>query len=766
SELRIATKINTLDSRLTDMWKKGYLFATDIIHAYRPVNRKGKWHWSKTRQRFYMQANGFAPVLKEISYRTFDAKRGREVIIKQEILFHKYERKKVTKKVSVGDNIVEAIRNSDVALFSDEISEKVDHAPKKVRTTINYLLQNKKISKKGWFNPNQGRESWFKKGFLYYVKPEQYAKRLQLRDVIDGRKKDVSEIIHLNSEVQRRMTPKTELFEDTRSEDIMRELLAVYRDIERIEISGETFYYIRGILSSEEIEKQKVYWERNKSKKTSLHTGLGHGAEDFFQLSTDAMCSDGVFGIPEPWWEYTISQSGEKRYNVRKRRRDDPRRIHEFDRVLHCPLMPFSTKNVKDIILVFEAKYRRRMDKEYWDTFITKLKNTYEFGTNDGLVKFNVVPVVVLSWQGREDITVGDKKVSLAKYITMQGGLVLFLTEFERYLKEKTGQSIYFKKMFKEWFRGIREEKTFTQYMIDCLFGGVRPNPGKYEIKVVEKKEKKTKEPTTSIAVGNFVQPMLCQEYFGTSIEKPSFLEPKIDGIRCQIHCKDGEVKAFSRRGKDIKLKQEVIDVLKNFEAVFDGEKVADTFHLFDLLYYKGKTVIEKPYAHRRDFLERVGKKYFEGLDMIKIVPRFEVRDSDQVEELMKSIVKSGYEGIVIKEAASVYEAGRRSSFWLKKKPQRTVDLFVVSVEKDEKRTQKPWVHELACWDKGNPMVVFKHSTTEKHEVDSVLELTFIGLTKNNRLRHIREAIPRDDKTKYECNSLDDLKKIEASVSE
>ncbi len=263
----------------------------------------------------------------------------------------------------------------------------------------------------------------------------------------------------------------------------MNELMEVYRDVKRIELNGEIYFYINGILSKEEIEKQVEFWKRKDSEQKSFSHFLGHAHEQFVQLALDMMWNNKDLRISDYFWEFSVSK-GEKRYNVYKARASDPRKQFEFDRILHCLLSPFTNNKItREIVLVFECKYRRKLDPYHWYRLIHKLADTHEFGTeietrtSTGqqvrvrIPKFNVTPVIVIPWSGKEDIEFSNsgQKINFAQMVLSQGGLVIYTREFERYVQEKNGKKVNFKRLFRDWFTKGEDQHEFTKYLLEHL---------------------------------------------------------------------------------------------------------------------------------------------------------------------------------------------------------------------------------------------------------------------------------------------------------
>ena len=95
SEIFNETKVTKLDSLLHHMWKKGLILASQIVYTYKPVQRKGKWIWSRSRQRFYIIRKGKEEEKKaKVTYETFDKRQGCLVKVEEELTFTTYEKAK------------------------------------------------------------------------------------------------------------------------------------------------------------------------------------------------------------------------------------------------------------------------------------------------------------------------------------------------------------------------------------------------------------------------------------------------------------------------------------------------------------------------------------------------------------------------------------------------------------------------------------------------------------------------------------------------
>ena len=186
-------------------------------------------------------------------------------------------------------------------------------------------------------------------------------------------------------------------------------------------------------------------------------------------------------------------------------------------------------------------------------------------------------------------------------------------------------------------------------------------------------------------------------------------MEWKLDGIRIQVHRRGDETRIYTRN------LNEITDALPGIaaavrrlpvrQAVLDGEALwmgedgpaafQDTVSridreappegvvtfLFDLLHVDGDDLLDAPLAERAARLAAVAPELQ--------VPRVLTSDPDEGERVLeRGAATPGHEGVVVKDAASPYVAGRRGKAWRKVKPVRTYDLVVLGAEWGHGRRQ------------------------------------------------------------------------------
>ena len=179
--------------------------------------------------------------------------------------------------------------------------------------------------------------------------------------------------------------------------------------------------------------------------------------------------------------------------------------------------------------------------------------------------------------------------------------------------------------------------------------------------------------------------------------------EVKWDGVRALVAVEDGRVRLVSRNGNDISAAYPELRGLAaalGSPALLDGEVVAFdengrpdfgrlqsrmharrpspalvtgtpvTLLLFDALHVDGDSLLDQPYAQRREVLEALplsGERW-------QVPPAF----PGDGEAVMTATRAQGMEGVVAKRKDSRYEPGRRSDCWVKVKHIRRTSAVVV----------------------------------------------------------------------------------------
>ena len=211
---------------------------------------------------------------------------------------------------------------------------------------------------------------------------------------------------------------------------------------------------------------------------------------------------------------------------------------------------------------------------------------------------------------------------------------------------------------------------------------------------------------------------MLCKSDVGKFLERFKhryiFIEQKYDGVRCKAKVYNNKVEYFSRNGKQfnnfnvfnkeiLKWHKRIVNagwINKNTSLCFDAEviakegdfskvmsqvhrlsdinsdiflmKVFDVFVAEDFISFN-----EIPLYYRKIIL---GETSFQS-NIVHFVAGTKENNvtKGKIEDLLQQTIERGYEGLVLKEARSLYEF-KKSAYWCKVKKTHTVDLQVTDV--------------------------------------------------------------------------------------
>ncbi|MCI4062269.1 ATP-dependent DNA ligase [Micromonospora sp. R77] len=345
------------------------------------------------------------------------------------------------------------------------------------------------------------------------------------------------------------------------------------------------------------------------------------------------------------------------------------------------------------------------------------------------------------------------------------------------------------------------------------------------------------------LQVGRPLAPMLAQSAPSvdealTATGVPAVVDVKLDGIRIQVHRSGRDIAVFTRSLDDVTTRlPEVVAAVRALparELVLDGEAIgldatgrplpfqqtssraarrttpsstgpdsaapavlaaADSGHetvltpyFFDLLHLDGVDLIDLPGHERWSALARV-------VDPALLVGRLEVDGPEQAGAAFAAAVDAGQEGVVVKDPAAPYEAGRRGSAWVKVKPRHTLDLVVLAVEWGSGRRQgwlsnlhlgardprtgdfvmlgktfKGLTDELLRWQTQRflDLAVERGDWVVRVRPEQVVEIAFDGVQTSSRypggmaLRFARVVRYRDDKSAAEADTIDAVRAIHA----
>ena len=323
------------------------------------------------------------------------------------------------------------------------------------------------------------------------------------------------------------------------------------------------------------------------------------------------------------------------------------------------------------------------------------------------------------------------------------------------------------------------------------------------------------------LQVGRPIGPMLASS--APTIEDalakitPAAVEWKMDGIRVQVHLRDGQVRLFTRTLDEItdRLPGVVAELsqLPARDAVLDGELVALrddgrpypfqvtasrtsrrtgepaaglSTYLFDIVHLDGQDLIDHPGQERFEALARVVP---ERLRM----PRLVTSSAGEATAFFDDSIAYGHEGVVVKSLDTPYTAGRRGAGWIKVKPRHTLDLVILAAEWGHGRrhgwlsnlhlgardpetggfvmlgkTFKGLTDEMLTWQTERLLALEDHrdSYTVYVRPELVVEIAFDGVQRSPRypgglaLRFARVLRYREDKSAAEADTIETVRTL------
>jgi ATP-dependent DNA ligase len=174
------------------------------------------------------------------------------------------------------------------------------------------------------------------------------------------------------------------------------------------------------------------------------------------------------------------------------------------------------------------------------------------------------------------------------------------------------------------------------------------------------------------------ILPMLANKWEDRQqyISEPFYVQPKIDGVRLLVSKKG----CFSRTGKIVPGLDHLSNGLRDGEFL-DGECYAPdkTFEEITSIFKTNPKDLE---FHIFDYfdLERPELTFEERMDCISI-ETFLVKKKSSVKTYHDLFTSRGYEGVMIRDARSTYEVGKRSNYLLKYKEFQTEEYEIVGAK-------------------------------------------------------------------------------------
>ena len=227
--------------------------------------------------------------------------------------------------------------------------------------------------------------------------------------------------------------------------------------------------------------------------------------------------------------------------------------------------------------------------------------------------------------------------------------------------------------------------------------------------------------PSVKSDARGFLKPMLAKD---SNHCAPSVLNgnlynsKKLNGVRCLMQYRDGEVHAISRGGKEYDVPTTVIrnGLTKFFEAnptvILDGELYHHGYPLQVisgiarlkewedrclLLEYHIYDIADStlPFIERLAVLKKL-QAAFKNIAKIVVLDHIETNSFGEIQDLHKKWVEEGYEGLVARKPKSIYGFGKRGSDMIKFKEYFEEEFKIVDISEGLREEDFCFVLETA----------------------------------------------------------------------
>ena len=235
------------------------------------------------------------------------------------------------------------------------------------------------------------------------------------------------------------------------------------------------------------------------------------------------------------------------------------------------------------------------------------------------------------------------------------------------------------------------------------------------------------------------ILPMLANKWEDRQkyITEPFYVQPKLDGVRLLVSNKG----CFSRTGKPVHGVDHLANGLKDGEYL-DGECYAPnkTFEEITSMFKMNPESLE---FHVFDYFDmnRPNLTFEERMKHVT-VDTFHVKKKSEIVGYHDMFVSQGHEGIMIRDAMSTYEIGKRSNYLLKYKAFQTEEYPIVDVKEGTGREKGTaiWI----CKTGEQHFSVKPEGTLEKRREYLVEKEKYIGKQLTVRFQNLTAiGVPR-----------------------
>ena len=232
-------------------------------------------------------------------------------------------------------------------------------------------------------------------------------------------------------------------------------------------------------------------------------------------------------------------------------------------------------------------------------------------------------------------------------------------------------------------------------------------------------------------------------ELNGLIADESWWMQEKKDGKRMLIK-KDDKIIAINRKGLLVGAPDSIIKSADKIKKSFiiDGEAIDETLYAFDLLFFDGEDLKEKPYTKRYKLLRDIG--FSENIQIVKTA-----YSTDEKKILFQKLKNDNVEGVVFKKYDATYHAGRPNSggTQLKFKFYETASLIVSKIN-DKRSVGMSLLQEGKEIFVGNVTISINKDVPKEGEI---IEVRYLYAYQNGSLYQPTFLMVRDDIDKAEC---------------
>jgi len=233
---------------------------------------------------------------------------------------------------------------------------------------------------------------------------------------------------------------------------------------------------------------------------------------------------------------------------------------------------------------------------------------------------------------------------------------------------------------------------------------------------------------------GTQILPMLANKWEDRKkyISAPFYVQPKLDGVRLLVSNKG----CFSRTGKPVKGVDHLSKGLKEGEWL-DGECYDPDMSFEDITSaFKTNPMSLKFYVFDYFDMNRPDLPFTERMKKVTVETKL-VHNESVVKKYHDTFVKQGHEGVMIRDAKSTYEVGKRSNYLLKYKEFQTEEYEIVGAKTGHGRDANAvvWMcktqdgQEFTVRPEGTIAQREEHYKNHKNYIGKMLTVRFQNLT-------------------------------------